>query len=78
MDLVLYKASASGQINLSGLVQPGEHFTAAKHIDEDGKETGTILLTPVRVQTSTTKRTAAALLTPDAPEADEDEDTPFN
>jgi hypothetical protein len=50
--LQLYKVGAHGRIQLDGIATEGDHYTAEKEDD------GTIVLSPVEVNTTTTKRAA--------------------
>jgi len=54
MELTLYRADDNGMINLSGIVPPGTHYTAARN-----ENTGVVRLTPVKVAT-TAAQTATA------------------
>lgn len=51
--LTLYKVGARGRVQLDGHATDGDFYTVAK--DEDG----VITLSPVDVQTTSTKRTAS-------------------
>lgn len=56
MDLTLLVADEDGLINLKDLVDPGEHFTAARN-----ENTGVVRLTPVKVTTTTPQRVSPVI-----------------
>lgn len=55
MDLTLHVADDNGFINLSGIVPPGAHFTAARN-----ENTGVVRLVPVKVATTVVQPPATA------------------
>lgn len=60
-DLTLYRVDGRGRINLDGVVADGVEFYTA----ETSPDGGSIVLTPVKVVSTTTKRTSAPTVDPD-------------
>lgn len=58
-ELTLYRVDARGRLNLAGVIGKGvEFYTAELELDElTNFETGRIILAPVRVATTSVKRT---------------------
>jgi len=60
VDLTLYRVGASGRVNLGDLAKDVEFYTVSESNHADGTLEGTLVLTPVRVVSPSTKRAAGA------------------
>lgn len=57
MDLVLHRVDGRGRVNLEGIVAADvEFYTAVRVTDDDGDDTGAIVLEPVKIATTAVKR----------------------